>query len=75
MRIQSGNWRRKAVLAFTLLNITVGIVFRPALMTHAVASAQSQWKEDTLRQMTELDATIKSLKQDLANHHYSNQPK
>jgi len=68
MRIQSGNWGRKAVLAFTLLNIAVGIVFRPALMTHAVASAQSQWKEDTLRQMTELDATIKSLKQDLAKN-------
>ena len=69
MRRQSGNWGRKAVLVFTLLNLAVGIiVFRPALMTRAAASAQSQWKEDILKQMTELDATIASLKQGLANN-------
>ena len=69
MRKQSWSWGRKAVLVFALLNVATGmVVFRPALISQAAASVQSDWKEDIHRQMIELDATIQSLRQALADN-------
>ena len=71
-RILTKRRKRMAGLAlsvFALVNMAAGtIVFRPLLATRAAASVQSQWKEDILKQMSELEATIASLKQGLASN-------